>query len=150
MRDQGARELRGYKNYSDPQKFNPKSMASPTREDVTSRTIKGEEIPTSSDLNPTQRLRDEATCTALCTLAYFCEVFDFGRQIGCMDVELSELIESGDAFENEHGEQLETLVTKALVQLESWINSPESIAQEDKQYLETAKACVLTMHNAGF
>lgn len=96
------------------------------------------------------RLNDEYTCTALATLAYMTEVLDFGRPKGCEDVDLSDLVESGEAFQDEHEDRLNTLVAQALSNLEAWLTSPTPKTEEEEKHLESARTCLSVLSHAGF
>jgi hypothetical protein len=96
------------------------------------------------------RLNDEYTCTALTTLAYMTEVIDFGRTKGCNDVELSDLIESAEAWEEEHQERLNALVAQALSNIEAWLKSPTPKTEEEEKHVENAKTCLSVLSYAGF
>jgi hypothetical protein len=65
---------------------------------------------------------------------------------------LSELIESGEAYQVEHDAKLGVLVNKALQMLEQWLKTP---AANKKQYLgllfrEKALSCVSVLRALGF
>ena len=96
------------------------------------------------------RLNNEYTCTALCTLAYMTEVLDFGRPKGSEDVQLSDIIASGEAWEEEHQDRLNTLVAQALSNIETWLKSPTPKTQLEENHVENAKTCLSVLSFAGF
>jgi oligoribonuclease NrnB/cAMP/cGMP phosphodiesterase (DHH superfamily) len=97
-----------------------------------------------------KRLKDQYTCTALTTLAYLTEVLDFGRPKGCEDVRLADIICSEEAWEEEHQDRLNALVTQALSDIETWLKSPTPKTQLEENQVENAKTCLVVLSHAGF
>lgn len=106
-------------------------------------------IPIDTAFNP--RLNNEKTCDALDVLAYLTECDDLGREPS-EDTELNDMMECLEAFELEHEAKLNTLVAKAIAQLESWLASPQAKTKtEDVEgKVAIANVCIRALREAGF
>lgn len=144
-------------------------MASMTRAEYDRRREEGLGMPMSFDLiepdgttkfvfntagaaaaveNP--RLKNRTTRDALTLLADLVEYHDFGRTTVERQSTLSDFIDSGHAYKQENDAQLQTIVSPALAQLQSWINSPSSRNEDNTRARLAALQTVVALRVAGF
>lgn len=96
------------------------------------------------------RLQDRTTRDALTLLSDLVEYHGFGGTKGKRQSALSDFIESGQAYKAENDAQLQTIVTPALAQLDTWIRTAGSQTKQNARSRAEALHTVDALREAGF
>lgn len=98
------------------------------------------------------RIQSKEVRDVLVQLADLTEYYDLGVEQNNGPTPLSNLIESGEAFQLEHDQTLLELTRAALAQLDGWLAAPEAAKRklEVKTFQQRAKWFVALLRAKGF